>query len=96
MACATPAPNGPAPEWITQSTERRRCVSCNRWGGARQPGADGDSVVYDAALDRGPCQEGPWHGTLRGPRNACGHWLRWTALAAPAAPVPATRTSPTP
>ncbi|MCA0185317.1 MAG: hypothetical protein LCH90_04840 [Proteobacteria bacterium] len=66
----------------SQSVDRRRCLSCNRWGGARAPGAEPGTVEYDEDNDRGPCQEGPWHGSSRrGPRNACGQWLMWVALA---------------
>ncbi|HMV19166.1 MAG TPA: hypothetical protein PLN96_03695 [Zoogloea sp.] len=63
-----------------QSVQRRRCLTCNRWGGQRRPGDEPDTVEFDEAHDRGPCQDGPWHGTLRGPRNACGQWLRWTLI----------------
>ena len=71
----------------SQSAERRRCLSCNRWGGERTPGSTPDTVDYDEDNDRGPCQEGPWHGSSRrGPRNACGQWVRWIALAPPTLP----------
>lgn len=63
-----------------QSIERRRCLTCNRWGGVRSPGAEPDTIEYDENNDRGPCQEGPWHGNSRGPRNACGQWVKWIAL----------------
>ena len=72
----------------SQSAERRRCLSCNRWGGERTPGSTPDTVDYDENNDRGPCQEGPWHGSSRrGPRNACGQWVRWIALAPPTLPA---------
>ena len=65
----------------SQPVERRRCLSCNRWGGARTPGPEPETVSYDEDNDRGDCQDGPWHGTSRrGPRNACGQWVRWAAL----------------
>ncbi len=60
--------------------ELRRCPTCNRWGGWRRVGADGSTVELDPAAPRGPCREGPWHGSLRGPRNACGQWLRWIEI----------------
>jgi hypothetical protein len=63
-----------------QPLDRKRCVSCNRWGGVRRPGAEPDTVEYDENNDRGPCVEGPWHGSLRSPRNACGQWVLWVAL----------------
>ena len=46
----------------------------------RRLGRDGVSVELDPANSRGACNEGPWHGSLRGPRNACGQWLRWVAM----------------
>ena len=64
--------------------ELRRCPSCNRWGGWRRVGEDGSTVELHPTEQRGPCREGPWHGSLRGPRNACGQWLRWIEI------VPAT------
>lgn len=80
--------------------ELRRCPTCNRWGGQRELGGDGVTVQLHPAAPRGPCNEGPWHGSLRGPRNACGQWLRWFAIveATSAPPVPAAasgRQSPT-
>ncbi|TXH85317.1 MAG: hypothetical protein E6Q80_09915 [Thauera aminoaromatica] len=47
-------------------------------------GEDGSTVELHPTEQRGPCREGPWHGSLRGPRNACGQWLRWIEI------VPAT------
>lgn len=67
----------------TQPFDRKRCISCNRWGGERTPGTTPGEVEYDSARDRGPCIEGPWHGTLRGPRNACGQWVLWVKLVPP-------------
>jgi len=63
-----------------QIAELRRCPTCNRWGGKRSLGADGFSVELDSEDNRGPCREGPWHGSPRGPRNACGQWLRWVEI----------------
>ncbi|ATE59576.1 hypothetical protein [Thauera sinica] len=60
--------------------ELRRCPTCNRWGGERRIGEDGRTVHLNPANSRGPCNEGPWHGSLRGPRNACGQWLQWTEI----------------
>lgn len=67
-----------------QLAELRRCPTCNRWGGKRTLGADGVQVELDPEDNRGPCCEGPWHGSLRGPRNACGQWLQWTSMRSPA------------
>ncbi|MCK9987826.1 MAG: hypothetical protein AzoDbin1_04298 [Azoarcus sp.] len=65
-----------------QPADRKRCVSCKRWGGARKPGANPGEVEYEDDA-RGPCNEGPWHGTLRSPRNACGQWVMWAELTLP-------------
>lgn len=67
----------------TQPFDRKRCLSCDRWGGTRRPGEAPGEVEYDEANPRGPCVEGPWHGSLRGPRNACGQWVLWVALKPP-------------
>ncbi|AWI74999.1 hypothetical protein CEW83_06975 [Parazoarcus communis] len=60
--------------------ELRRCPTCQRWDGTRQLAADGSTVELDPANNRGKCTEGPWHGSLRGPRNACGQWLQWIEI----------------
>ena len=62
--------------------ELRRCPTCNRWGGKRDLDDDGITVHLHPTEQRGTCNEGPWHGSQRGPRNACGQWLRWTMIAA--------------
>ena len=64
--------------------ELRRCPTCNRWGGKRDLDDDGITVHLHPTEQRGTCNEGPWHGSQRGPRNACGQWLRWTMIAADA------------
>ena len=56
----------------TQSADRKRCLSCQHWGGERSVGAEPDTVDYLEHNDRGT-------------RNACGHWLKWIALEMPAA-----------
>lgn len=63
-----------------QLAELRRCPTCNRWGGQRTLGEDGIAVELDPANSRGPCNDGPWHGSMRGPRNACGQWLQWSQI----------------
>lgn len=60
--------------------ELRRCATCNRWGGERHIGDDGKTVHLNPVNPRGPCNEGPWHASLRGPRNACGQWLQWIGI----------------
>jgi len=43
-------------------------------------------VELNPQHNRGLCTEGPWHGSLRGPRNACGQWLQWERIALPVTP----------
>ena len=62
------------------SATGRRCVCCNRWAGARSPGSQPDHVLVEDDAAKGLCTEGPWHGTPRGVRNACGQWVRWVVL----------------
>jgi hypothetical protein len=69
----------------TQSAELRKCLTCDRWGGQRRIGLLPESIEYEADEEQGPCCDGPWHGILRGPRNACGHWKLWQALQLPPA-----------
>lgn len=63
------------------AADLRRCPTCNRWGGKRDLDADGVTVRLHPTEQRGACNEGPWHGSLRGPRNACGQWLPWIMIA---------------
>lgn len=83
MPEATAPTTDTAPEqadWIFLAASAKRCLCCNRWGGKRVPRPEQDGIAYDPAAPQGPCVDGPWNGTLRGPRNACGHWLKWSAL----------------
>lgn len=56
-----------------------KCLSCQRWVGERSLSADRLSIGHDPDV-RGICNGGPWHGTLREPRNACGRWVVWAAI----------------
>jgi hypothetical protein len=78
----TPAPTHSHPPGPV--AELRRCPTCNRWGGKRDLDGDGVTVRLHPTEQRGACNEGPWHGSLRGPRNACGQWLQWIMIAAAA------------
>ena len=65
---------------LIQPVARRRCASCQRWQGERQPGSDGQSVLIDSEFSTGLCQGGPWDNSERRARSACGHWVRWEKL----------------
>ena len=67
---------------LSQPVDRRRCASCERWSGVRQCNSTVDSVLIEAETAIGLCCGGPWDGSERRARSACGHWLRWHALAA--------------
>jgi hypothetical protein len=65
---------------LTQLVSRRRCASCNRWSGARQIGAAPETVEIESELTTGLCLSGPWDGSERRARSACGQWIVWPAL----------------
>jgi len=69
---------------LNQAIDRKRCASCERWGGQRQPGATPGFVEIEAETATGPCQDGGWAGDERRARSACGHWRLWPALNPPA------------
>ena len=70
---------------LSQAVDRKRCASCERWRGERQPGATPDTVMVEAETVTGLCIGGGWDNSERRARSACGHWKLWTALE-PAAP----------
>lgn len=72
---------------LLQAVSDKRCISCERWHGRRKPASESDAVEVESDATRGLCIHGPWHRSIRGVRNACGHWLRWSALP-DAAPPP--------
>lgn len=65
-----------------QTVDRKRCASCTRWTGMRRPGEMPDTVEIEAETATGLCNGGPWDGSERRARSACGHWLRWAAIPA--------------
>lgn len=67
---------------LNQAVDRKRCASCQRWSGPRQPGEAG-FVLIAAETDTGLCQGGPWDQSERRARSACGHWLCWSELSPP-------------
>jgi len=70
---------------LIQAVDRKRCASCERWRGERQPGATPDTVMVEAETVTGLCIGGGWDNSERRARSACGHWKLWTTLE-PAAP----------
>ncbi len=65
---------------ILQPVALRRCASCERWQGPRQATDDGQAVRIPGEDSSGLCAGGPWDGSERRARAACGRWLRWHAL----------------
>ena len=56
-----------------------KCLSCDRWTGARRLSVDRMSIEH-AENARGECNGGPWHRTQRETISACGRWIVWAAL----------------
>jgi hypothetical protein len=67
---------------LTQAVDRKRCASCARWAGPRQPGPTPEQVAIESETVTGLCIGGGWDGDERRARSACGHWCLWPALAA--------------
>ena len=64
----------------TQAVALHRCASCNRWSGPRAIGALPQTVEIDSELSTGLCVDGPWNGSERRARSACGQWTVWLAI----------------
>ncbi len=60
--------------------DARRCCTCQRWDGPRHVGLEVDTVRFEHDAVLGQCVDGPWHGSKRNLRNACGRWHQWLAL----------------
>ncbi|HJW24248.1 MAG TPA: hypothetical protein VJ576_05055 [Rhodocyclaceae bacterium] len=71
-----------------QAVALKRCASCQRWSGVRRPGAEPETVDIEGDTAVGLCQGGPWDGSERRARSACGRWIRWDALTAENPPAP--------
>ena len=65
---------------LNQAVDSKRCASCERWQGERQPGATPDTVMVAAETVTGLCIGGGWDNSERRARSACGHWKLWSAL----------------
>jgi hypothetical protein len=66
---------------LSQAVDRKRCASCERWSGWRQPGEEQGTVIIEAETAEGLCQGGGWDNSERRARSACGHWRIWGPLA---------------
>lgn len=62
---------------LNHPVDRKRCASCQRWSGLRQAGETPEFVLIEAETSTGLCQGGPWDGSERRARSACGHWRSW-------------------
>lgn len=60
--------------------DRKRCATCDRWSGPRAPDEAPGKVAIDSDTVAGLCVGGPWDGSPRLARSACGRWVRWQAL----------------
>lgn len=71
---------------IIQPAARKRCATCDRWAGPRSPAGPVESgemsgaVAIGSETDIGLCIGGPWDGSERRARSACGQWLLWHAI----------------
>lgn len=65
-----------------QAVALKRCASCERWSGSRSPGEVPETVAVADERAVGLCRGGPWDGSERRARSACGRWTRWLALGA--------------
>ena len=65
---------------LSHAVARKRCASCQRWSGPRYPTMASDVVLIESETSTGICQGGPWDGSERRARSACGHWQCWNAL----------------
>ncbi|MBU3697938.1 hypothetical protein [Dechloromonas sp.] len=65
---------------LEQPVDRKRCASCERWQGPRQPAASPTIVLIESEISTGLCRGGPWDNSERRARSACGHWTRWSQL----------------
>ncbi|MCB1889539.1 MAG: hypothetical protein KDH20_18160 [Rhodocyclaceae bacterium] len=60
--------------------DSRRCCTCQRWNGPRRVGEEAGTVRFADEAVTGQCVDGPWDGSIRNLRNACGRWHQWLAL----------------
>lgn len=67
--------------------DAKRCCTCHRWSGPRRVGDAAGTVTFDHDAVVGQCVDGPWHGSSRNLRNACGRWFQWLDLL-PGVPQP--------
>lgn len=65
---------------VLQPLAARRCGTCARWGGPRAPAPEAAAVRLAAETVSGPCLGGPWDGSERRARAACGRWQAWPAV----------------
>jgi len=65
---------------LSQAVDRKRCASCERWSGWRQPGTEPGTVIIESETSEGFCLGGGWDNSERRARSACGHWRIWPVL----------------
>jgi len=65
---------------LIQVVYQRRCATCERWCGERQPAERPGTVAVAGETVTGLCIGGGWDGSERRARSTCGHWQIWVAL----------------
>jgi hypothetical protein len=65
---------------LIQTVDQKRCATCERWRGERQPVGQPGTVAISGETIAGLCIGGGWDGSERRARSTCGHWQVWVAL----------------
>jgi len=65
---------------LIQAAHQKRCATCERWCGERQPVEEPGAVAVAGETVSGLCTGGGWHGSERRARSTCGHWRVWSAI----------------
>jgi hypothetical protein len=65
---------------LIQTVDQKRCATCERWCGEREPVGQPGTVAIAGETIAGLCIGGGWDGSERRARSTCGHWQVWVAL----------------
>jgi len=65
----------------TSSSSNRICVTCGRWGGARDTGQFiRPTIVRFDIHTKGKCIGGGFVNAAMGPTATCNRWIKWPVL----------------